>query len=259
MKRIAAFIVVACILCPIAFAGIEEAKKLQKEKKYAEAEAEYRKALPELKGEEALGAQFQIGMMLKLQKKHEESIEEFRKVESMDKVPIALLTASIVEIGNSYSYQKKYDEALTEYRKALPNLTGTPSAEIQFQIGDILRLQKKFAEAIGEYQKVEKIEGVNPFVLARSVYYSGLCFSSIRKFDQAIETYRRLENMEKAPASFKALSILNIARYYESVKKNDEALAEYRKVERIKGALGRHVEQAKARITYIENLAKPGE
>ncbi len=164
-----------------------------------------------------------------------------------------------IEEAKQLFNEQKYAEAEAEYRKALPELTGIKAATTQFYVGSCLQMQKKYEEAIEEYRKVEKMEGVNPSVLARSIYYSGLCFSSIRKFDQAIETYRRVENMEKAPASFKALSILNIARYYESVKKNDEALAEYRKVERIKGALGRHVEQAKARITYIENLAKPGE
>lgn len=66
MKKIFVGMIVAIMFSGITFAGIEEAKEFLKAKKYVEAEAEYRKVLPELKGEEAADVQFRIADILQI-------------------------------------------------------------------------------------------------------------------------------------------------------------------------------------------------
>ena len=162
MKRIAAAIIASVLLCSAAFAGIEEARQMQKEKKYEEAEAEYRKALPELAGEAAAQVQFQVGSCLQMQKKYEEAIEEYRKVEKIE-------GASPVII--SYA---------------------------QYRIGVCLQFLKKHEEAIEEYRKVEKIEGAPGYRIGLAVFGIGRCLESQKKYDEAIEEYRRLETIKGA-------------------------------------------------------------
>jgi tetratricopeptide (TPR) repeat protein len=164
-----------------------------------------------------------------------------------------------IEEAKQLFNEQKYAEAEAEYRKALPELTGIKAATTQFYVGSCLQMQKKYEEAIEEYRKVEKMEGATAEILSYAVYRIGVCLQAVKKYDQAIEEYRRVEKIEKVPGYRVALAAFGIGRCYEIQKKNQEALAEYRKIETIPGAPKQQIEQAKVRITYIENLAKPKE
>jgi len=152
MKKTISLSVMAGLVCLFsvkAFAGLPEAKALYDAKKYVEAEAEYRKCLPDLTGDDVSLAQIQIGACLEMQGRYDEAIAAYRN-------------ASIKENSRFYSYaqyrlglclqtQKKYDAAIAAYRNV--SIRGNPGtySYAQYQIGLCLELQNKIPEAQKTY------------------------------------------------------------------------------------------------------------
>ena len=178
MKRILMMVVAVMLLAvSFCFAGLKEAEELYKQKKYVDAEAEYRKVLPELEGAEKSSAQFHIGHCLQRQNKYDEAIAEYRKVASIPEASPYWISNAQFRIGSCLEAQKKYNEAIVEYQKvaSIPEANPHHISDAQFSIGYCLQLQKKYDEAVMEYRKVASIPEAHPSHISSAQYRMGCC------------------------------------------------------------------------------------
>jgi tetratricopeptide (TPR) repeat protein len=162
LKRIMMMVAVAIMmLAGTVFAGINEAKQLYKDAKWAEAEVEFRKVLPTLEGAEASNAQFHIGYCFYGQKKCDEAIVEFKKIASIPEAHPSHISGAQLHIGYFFYGQKKYDEAILELKKiaSIPEAYPSHISSAQLYIGYSLDAQGKKAEAQAEYIKVFSVNG----------------------------------------------------------------------------------------------------
>jgi tetratricopeptide (TPR) repeat protein len=120
MKKIIFFLVFVTWLFPVFSQkeneDIKEGNKLYKEKKYTDAEIEYRKGLD--KNDKSYGALYNLGNTLYKQGKYKEAIEQYKKAEegvTNDKRKAELYH----NLGNAYFQEKKYRESVDAYQKAL--------------------------------------------------------------------------------------------------------------------------------------------
>jgi len=102
------------ILC---FADLQTAGDLFSQKKYAEAEQEYRNSLSSLKDKDLSFAQFRIGLCFELQKKYNEAISEYRKVATISGDNPYDISNAQFRIGLCFELQGKIQEAQEEYLK----------------------------------------------------------------------------------------------------------------------------------------------
>ena len=100
------------ILC---FADLQTAGDLFSQKKYAEAEQEYRNSLSSLKDKDLSFAQFRIGLCFELQKKYNEAISEYKKVATISGADPQNVSGAQFRIGCCLEAQGKIKEAQEEY------------------------------------------------------------------------------------------------------------------------------------------------
>jgi tetratricopeptide (TPR) repeat protein len=120
MKRIIFLLMLTNLFLP-AFSqkeneNIKKGNKLYKEKKYTNAEIEYRKGLD--KNQKSYGSLYNLGNALYKQEKYEEAVEQYKKAEeeTTDNKKKAELYHNL---GNAYFQQKKYAESANAYQRAL--------------------------------------------------------------------------------------------------------------------------------------------
>lgn len=189
MKKVLMMVAVAVMLfSSVAFAGYDEAMELYyTSKKYVEAEAEFRKVLPTLEGEQASYVQLHIGHALYIQKKYAESIVEYQKVASIEGAKPTDISNAQLMIGNAFYIQNKYAEAIVEYQKVV-NLEGANPSDVsnaQLQIGRALAAQGKTSEAQEAFVNGCLIEGA-------AIVHIKDCFNLIKKGDLGVEEYNNL-------------------------------------------------------------------
>jgi len=116
LKRIMMMVAVAIMmLAGTVFAGYDEAVQLYRDKKYVEAEAELRKALPELKGDQAYNVQIYIGYVLRDQGKHDEAMAEFGKLKDIAGATPDQIGNAEYDIGGILGALKRFDEARAKF------------------------------------------------------------------------------------------------------------------------------------------------
>lgn len=192
--------IAALVFSSLAFAGLEEADSLVKEGKWQEAEAEYRKVLPELSGEEAAGVLIKIGRACSFQGKLEEALSEFQKVQEIDGVSVQALSQAQQNIGMTYYRmgREKYGNAIAALRKA-QELGGLDSSDLstsQFYIGETLWRQRKYEEAVEELRKVGEIKGAHTHALVNARLYAGYALMRQEKYDEAIEELSKIKEIK---------------------------------------------------------------
>ena len=165
------------------FGGVKEADDLFDQGKYTEAEVEYRSVLPSLKGEDLSHAQFRIGYCLESQKKYDEAIAEYKKVETIPNAHPHHISYAQFRIGYCLESQKKYDEAIAEYKKVATISGADPQyvSGAQFRIGCCLEAQGKIKEAQEEYLRMcskrdsvfwlkQAFSKIDPFIVGKDKY-----------------------------------------------------------------------------------------
>lgn len=95
---------------------IREGNELYADKKYSDAEIQYRKSLEKTK--ESVEGNFNLGDALYKQGKFEEAAEQFKQITSM-KTDKDKLSKAYHNLGNSYLKAKKYEESIESYKGAL--------------------------------------------------------------------------------------------------------------------------------------------
>jgi len=186
------------------FASMEEADKLYREKKYAEAVAAYRNELAGLTGEKAALVQIKIGYSVYNQRKFEEAETEFRKVKDIEGATTRSLVRAQYFLGLSlYSNGKKYDEAVEELRKTV-NMEGvdeTTKHNSQYFLGDSFFRNKKYDETIAEFRKfLEMMQGKTSFQIAEAYYRIGTSLYRLKKYDEAIAELEKVKDAPEARA-----------------------------------------------------------
>jgi len=96
---------------------IHKGNELYNQKKYTEAEDNYRKSV-EKKGQDITG-NFNLGDALYKQKKFADAGEQFNKLASAPNNNRALAAQAYHNLGNSYLENKKLQESIDAYKKAL--------------------------------------------------------------------------------------------------------------------------------------------
>jgi tetratricopeptide (TPR) repeat protein len=94
---------------------LREGNKLYDDKRYNDAEIQYRKALEQSQNAKSL---YNLGDALYKQGNYEEAAEKFSKAVSMTK-DTASLASAMRNLGNSYLQMKKYDESINAYKNSL--------------------------------------------------------------------------------------------------------------------------------------------
>lgn len=97
---------------------IHEGNKLYQQKKYAEAEAAYRKATA--KRGQKLESNFNLGDAMYREKKFDSAGRNFTAIASSSTNPL-VKAGAYHNLGNSLLTRKKYDESIDAYKKALLN------------------------------------------------------------------------------------------------------------------------------------------
>ncbi len=108
---------------PVLFAqdaksDIHKGNKLYQQKKYAEAEAAYRKATA--KKDQKLESNFNLGDAMYKQKKFDSAGRNFTSIASSSTNPL-VKAGAYHNLGNALLANKKYDESIDAYKKALLN------------------------------------------------------------------------------------------------------------------------------------------
>ena len=174
MKKVMIVVAVMFLLgITSVFAGVKEANELYGAKNYVEAQAEFEKALPTLKGSGTVNVQLYIGHCLKAQKKYGEALVEYKKVLTIDGATGSQIVKAQYSIGHCLRDQKKYVEAQAEFVKVLTmeGATAGKIAKAQYYIGHCLRNQKKYPESIEAFKKVIMIEGATGKQIAGALRY----------------------------------------------------------------------------------------
>jgi TolA-binding protein len=191
MKKLMMVLVAVLMLAGSLFAGYDEAMQLYRDKKYVEAEAELRKVLPTLEGDQAYNAQYvlghslnaqgkpseamaefgkvknivgvtpdqiataeyNVGVSLKRVKRYDEAIAKFGEVINMAEVGLSIKESAMLHIGYTLTAQKKYDEVLKQFNVSLYALPSNQVAA-QYHTANTLKIQGKTSEAEMEYKKV---------------------------------------------------------------------------------------------------------
>lgn len=185
-----------------AFAGLEDADNLYKERKWEEAEAEYRKVLTELSGEEAADVQMKIARACGLQNNLEEAAEEYLKVKDIKDVPASAVAEAQFQVGVIYYRmgRDKYDDAVGALRKAqeMEGITDSLKALAQYYIGETLYRNRQYEESVEELRKFQEMKGAHVNTVATSQYFMGLAFQKMDKQDEAVEAMRKFLDMPTA-------------------------------------------------------------
>lgn len=186
MKRVwIVLMAVIFLFSGMAFAGYDEGMQLYREKKYVEAEAEFRKALPELTGKKQAQCQMYIGWSLRRQHKHTEAEAEFGKVKEVAGATSDLIANAEYHVAHSLLSLKRYDEARAKFLECLRmDVTPEKSAIYQLNVGCTFYAQKQYDEAIAEFAKIPKN--------ASAIYYTALALRNQGKKAEAEAQFKAL-------------------------------------------------------------------
>ncbi len=113
--------------------NLRQGNKLYEQKKYDEAEVEYRKSGQK---EGSLLADFNLGDALYKQERYEEATEQFSKVAAQADED-QLKAKALHNLGNSLSQQKKFKEAIDAYKNSLKINPG--DEETRYNLAKTLR------------------------------------------------------------------------------------------------------------------------
>jgi tetratricopeptide (TPR) repeat protein len=154
MKRMMMVLVAVLILSAgTVFAGIDEAIQLYRDKKFVEAEAEFRKVLPGLEGDRVVSAQMHIGYALRAQNKQSEARAEFGKVKAIAGATPYQIANAEYNVGVSLNRVKRYDEAIAKFGEVINMAEAGLSIKesAMLHIGDTLTAQKKYDEVLKQF------------------------------------------------------------------------------------------------------------
>lgn len=96
---------------------ITDGNKAYKQKKYAEAEADYKKSLEKQRSN--LQGNYNLGNAYYKQGKFDKATEQFEAVNSLPSVSDQDKAKNFHNLGNSYLKQKKYEESIQSFKNAL--------------------------------------------------------------------------------------------------------------------------------------------
>ena len=240
MNKVMAVAAMALLFCAAAYAENKNGDDLYKEKKYSEALEAYQKDLSGLEGKNASRIQMMIGVSLMQMGRHEEAIEEFRKVKDIEGAHPSYVGASLFRAGSILYKQKKYEEAIEEFRKVfdVEKVSVSIATRSQQQIGYSLRAQGKLDEAVAELRKVKEIFGsVASVYVVDSQLVLGDILKSQGKNDEAEKEYKvalkdmsvSFSRLKKALSNIKDFSDMAgtfVIQLKEGDEKNRELLIE---------------------------------
>ena len=167
-RIIAGVVMVVMFLSGLAYAGMKEANALAAEKKYAEAEVEYRKALATVKTpSEKIAAKFGIATALRLQEKKADSITAYRDILTEQGLKPYHKAAALANVANLQILSQDGDaaeETLKEQLAVEGNATTTSFVKQAVTIlqdftglGDKLALQLRTQPAVDDEGVVTEI------------------------------------------------------------------------------------------------------
>jgi TolA-binding protein len=178
-------------------------------------------------------AYYAIGTSFEEESKHEEAIENFKKVIELGKTD--LNGQAVIAVADIYVRQNKielaidaykqiikdfpnlanliypkladlfyktenFSQALDYYRKSLDVVPVKEMASIQFKIAEVLQTQGKFAQAVEEYMKVNYLYSENNLFAIRALLRVAQIYEDQENFKEAISIYQRIisTNAEEA-------------------------------------------------------------
>ncbi|MFH1678387.1 MAG: tetratricopeptide repeat protein, partial [Candidatus Omnitrophota bacterium] len=195
-------------------------------------------------------AYYILGSSFEEESRHEEAIENFKKVAEMGKTDLAAQAA--IAMAGVYAKQNKADAAFNIYNTALkeyPHL----AALIYPKMADLYYDLTKFNEAIDYYRKslevvpLRQVPGIQ-FRIAEVFQAQGL-------IDRAVEEYLKVTYLYSDNPQFAVKALLRVAAIYEDGEKFNEAERIYEKI------ISLNVEEAKfarERIDWIRAHRKGG-
>ena len=209
-KRIVG-LVLGLILClgTVLFAGVKEAKELYGAKKYVEAQAEFEKALPTLKGAGTVNVQLYIGHCLKAQKKYGEALVEYKKVLTIDGATGSQIVKAQYSIGHCLRDQKKYVEAQAEFEKVImiEGATGGQIAGALRYIKDISGMENAFVLQL----KTQKDEKCRDLLIKKVFTNIEVCKAVVSAMPEDVEVVSALlPNIGKVELKEKAILLTDI-------------------------------------------------
>jgi len=198
-----------------ASADTSRAVNLYKASRFKEAIEEYEKVLPTLKGREAVDAQYSLAMCYLRAYKREGVVEQFQKLLAMEDVPDDLRATAWYQTGIAYGLIREYEKALLAYAE------------------------------------VEKIEGIDPSILATARQFAGHSLYKLDRLDDAIASYLSAGDVAEAHFVTRQTAYVAAGAMYQVRGEYDKAIVVLRKAVAL-GETSSYGKQALTRIIECE-------
>jgi TolA-binding protein len=180
-------------------------------------------------------AYYALGCAYAEENRHQEAIDNLRKVIEIDKSDLAgtasLAIADIYtkqqnldlaisdyrdiiqhypkladsiypRIASLYQKTNNYDEAINFYRRALTVAPSKEMSDIQFKIAELLQNQGKTLEAVEEYLKVTSIYSQQEGLAVKSLLRVAAIYEDKEEFKKAVDIYKRITLMNTEEAKY---------------------------------------------------------
>lgn len=168
----------------LAIAQIHLGRALQKQKRFSEALAAYKKAFiinSNLTVDPNFAVEYnQLGLALQRERKATEAIAAFQQAIQLSPQYID----AYINLGNTFSEQERFSEALATYQQALQ--LAPQEAKIHHRLGKTFAQQKEWKSAIAAYRKAIELDPQN----ATFHQNLGEALAAGGKLKQAIAAYR---------------------------------------------------------------------
>lgn len=137
-------------------------------------------------------SQLRLGEMLRIEKKFDEAIAEYAKVEAIEKATCV----ADARLGQAICYRSlnKHEEL----RQRCRDILGMPKVSLSARVtcvnmlGDSFYAEKKYAEAAGAYEEIHTQEGVTPAQRLDAYNKSGNAYNQAQQFDAAIAAFNKI-------------------------------------------------------------------
>lgn len=146
-------------------------------------------------------AQLRLGEMLRVEKKFDEALAEYAKVEAIEQATCV----ADARLGQAICYRSlgKHEELRQRCRDilAMPKVSLSIRVTSVNMLGDSFYAEKKYAEAARAYEELHSLEGATPAQRVDAYNKSGNAYNQAQQFDAAIAAFNKVVIHEQATAA----------------------------------------------------------
>jgi TolA-binding protein len=180
-------------------------------------------------------AYYFLGLTYEQESKHEEAIDNFKKVTELGKSDLAGQAAIAIadiytrlgkfdsalesykdvvrdyanltnliypKVAELYRKMNDYEQAVDFYRKSLDIVPVRQIADIQFKIAEVRQIQGKIQDAVEEYLKVTYLYSENNDLALKSLLRVAAIYEDKEDFKEAVNIYKRITSMNVEEAKY---------------------------------------------------------